>query len=132
MIAGAIIISVIPKESVNDLAIILASLFGGGMLALYMIGFFTRRVGKRAIITGLVCGLMFNFYMMLNSFGWLPESLHIGIHAYWVGILMNAIVFAIAYGISFILPDNRKLEGLTIWTVRNKNDSPSLVPEPVE
>lgn len=50
MIAGAIVICYIPKESINDFSLIIGSLFGGGVLSIFLLGFFTTRVGYRAVL----------------------------------------------------------------------------------
>ena len=44
VISGAIIFSRIEKESMNDISLIVTSLFGGCLMGLFMLGFFTRRV----------------------------------------------------------------------------------------
>lgn len=116
MIAGAIGICYIPKESVNDMSLIVSSLFGGGMFAIFLLGFFSTRVGNRAILTGLAAGLGFNLYMMLNSLGLLPEALRCGVHSYWTTILVNALLFLIAWAASWFTPNRRDLTGLTVWT----------------
>ncbi len=118
MIAGSVVINYIPKESINDFTLIVSSLFGGGMLAIFMLGFFTRRVGNTGIITGLIVGLIFNIYMVLHAFGVLPQSLTLGIHAYWSGIIMNFVLCVVAIGVSLFKPEKRSLAGLTVWTNR--------------
>ncbi len=121
MIAGAIGIHFIPKESINDMTIILASLFGGGLLSIYMLGFFTRRVGNRALLTGLAAALAFNLTMMLDSLG----VISMPFHSYWTSILVNGILALVAYPLSWLLPDRRPLEGLTVWTRRGFHTSDS-------
>jgi SSS family solute:Na+ symporter len=117
MIAGAVVLYKIPKESMNDLAIIISSLFGGGILSIFMLGFFSKRVGNKAIIIGLASGLCLNLFLMFNYFGWLPESLTIQVHAYWTSIFVNLLLFVVAYVSSFIWPNEKELEGMTVWTM---------------
>ena len=114
MIGGAVGIHYIPKESINDMTIILASLFGGGLLSIYLLGFFTRRVGNGALLTGLVIALCFNVLMMLSSFG----VIRMPFHSYWTSILVNGILALIAWPLSWLLPNRRNLDGLTVWTQR--------------
>jgi solute:Na+ symporter, SSS family len=121
MIIGAIIINIIPKESVNDLGLILSSIFGGGLLSLYMLGFFTKRVGNKAILIGLGAGLILNFYLMLNSFGLLPQILRCNVHSYWTTILVNLLLITVAYTISFFCPSKKNLVKLTVWTMKKNN-----------
>jgi SSS family solute:Na+ symporter len=120
MIIGAIVLYKIPKESMTDLSIILASVFGGGILGIFMLGFFSKRVGNRAILAGLIAGLSLNLFLMLNYFGWLPECLTIQVHAYWTSVFVNLLLFIVAYGCSFIWPNKKGLEGMTVWTMSNK------------
>ena len=119
MIGGAILINHVPKESMVDLGIILGSLFGGGILSIFLLGFFTTRVGNRAIITGTCVALAFNIYLMFNTFQWLPASLALPVHSYWTTILVNALLFAAAYLLSWFMPNRRDLAGLTVWTRRS-------------
>ena len=116
MIAGACGMHYIPKESVNDMSLVIGSLFGGGMFALYMSGFFTKRIGNKAIMIGLATGLCFNVYMMCNSFGWLPEALSLHIHSYWTTILVNAIIWFAAIASSIVCKNAKPLPELTFWT----------------
>lgn len=124
MIVGAIVLYRIPKESMNDLAIIISSLFGGGILSIFMLGFFSKRVGNRAIIIGLIFGLCLNLFLMFNYFGWLPQSLTVKVHAYWTSVFVNLLLFAVAYISSFIWPNKKALDGVTLWTMRSKQAEP--------
>lgn len=116
MIAGAIVVGHIEKESVNDLTLILGSMFGGGMFAVYMTGFLMRRVSSRAMITALSAGLLVNIWLGLNTLGWLPSMLRADIHAYWTTIAVNFLVIALSFCLGFLFPEKRSLAGLTIQT----------------
>lgn len=122
MIAGAVILLKIPKESMTDLSIIIGSLFGGGILAVFMLGFFTKRVGNKAILSGLLSGLILNLYLMLNNFACLPKVLCIEVHAYWTSAFVNLLVFIIAYSSSFLWPNKKELDGMTVWTMPREKD----------
>ena len=117
MIGGAIAICYIPKESMNDFGLIIGSLFGGGVLSIFLLGFFTTRVGNCAVITGTAVALACNFYLMLNTFGWLPPVLALPVHSYWTTIIVNAVSFPVAYGVALFRPNRRNLERLTVWTL---------------
>ena len=105
MIGGAIAICYIPKESMNDFGLIIGSLFGGGILSIFLLGFFSTRVGNRAIIAGTAVALCFNLYLMLNTFGWLPPGLALPVHSYWTTILVNALLFVVAYVLAWLVPN---------------------------
>lgn len=75
MIAGAWGISLIPRESVYDLSAILGALLCSAGLTPFMLGFFTTRIGNRAILSGMYAALVFSVYNILNYFKLLPEPL---------------------------------------------------------
>ena len=119
MILGAILFSSIEKESMNDLSWIVASVFGGCLLGLFMTGFFTTRIGNRAALIGLCCAIVLNVYLGVNAAGWLPEQLSVEVHSYWTGILVNLAFIIIAVIVALICGPNRKdLRGLTVWTMK--------------
>ena len=111
MILGAIGINYIPKESMNDFGLIVGSMFGGGMLAVFLLGFFSTRVGNRAILTATAAALLCNLVLMFNTFyGFLP------IHPYWTTIAVNGVLWPVGYLLGFLWPNRRDLSGLTVWT----------------
>ena len=85
MIGGAILFSSIKKESMNDLSWIIASVFGGCLVGLFMVGFFTKRVDSFSAMVALVLSIVINVYLGLGVAKCLPESLTIPIHSYWGG-----------------------------------------------
>ena len=118
MIGGAILFSGIEKESMNDLSWMVASIFAGCMVGLFMLGFFTKRVDYVSAMIALAAAIALNVYRGLGVTGCLPEAWTLEIHAYWVGMLVNVGFMALAYLISLIRnrpPQN--LEGLTVWTM---------------
>ena len=118
IVAAAIIFHALPKESMNDLGWIVASVFGGCLVGLFMLGFFTVRVDNFSVIAGLVVATLFNIYLGLALLGWIPENLNPHIHAYWVGVLVNLLFVATAYGISLFRRHRREdLKDLTVWTL---------------
>ncbi|QDV50904.1 sodium:solute symporter [Gimesia fumaroli] len=121
MIAGAIFFSSIEKESMNDLSWIIASVFGGCLLGLFMLGFFTRRIDNTAAIIGLAGAIVVNLYLGLSTGGWLPNHWTLPIHSYWVGILVNLAFIFIAVAVSLFRGANpRELHGLTVWTLKEQ------------
>lgn len=120
MIAGGIFFFYIPKESMADLNLIVKSVFGGCIFAIFMLGFFTKRVDYVSLITAIVVATLFNLYLMLNTMGLLPAPLVLEIHAYWVGILVNVACLVFAYVMSLVRgrpPKN--LDQLTVFTLPN-------------
>jgi solute:Na+ symporter, SSS family len=122
VILGAVIFSRIEKESMNDASLIVTSVFGGCLMGLFLLGFFTRRVDGRSATIAMVLAIGFNIYLGLGLLGRLPQSWTIGVHSYWVGALVNAAFVVLAYGISLIRPKPQPdLDGLTVWTSKVKH-----------
>lgn len=122
MIAGAWGISLIPRESVYDLSAILGALLCSAGLTPFMLGFFTTRIGNRAILSGTYAALVFSVYNILNYFKLLPEPLQWNIHIYMAGPVCNGVMLAVALAYSLFRPEpvTEQLRGLTVWTL----DSP--------
>lgn len=116
MIAGAIWFSSIEKESMNDLHLVAGSMFGGCLVGLFMVGFFSRRADQKTVLIALAAAIVANVYLGLGVGGWLPEALTPPIHGYWVGILVNLLFVAVAVPVSLLR--NRRppnLGNLTVW-----------------
>ena len=119
MIAGAWGISLIPRESVYDLSAILGALLCSAGLTPFMLGFFTTRIGNRAILFGMYAALVFSVYNILNYFKLLPEPLQWNIHIYMAGPVCNGVMLAaaLAYSLFRPAPVTERLTGLTVWTL---------------
>jgi len=126
MVGGAIAVEYIEKESMNELSWIVESVFNGCLMAVFMIGFFTTRVGNRAAILALAVAVVVNVYLALNWLGWVPWT--VPLDNFWVGPVVNVLFAVLAIGLSFVVGRSRSeterdLEGLTVWTMRKRNDS---------
>jgi SSS family solute:Na+ symporter len=120
VVVGAWGFSRIPKESMNDVSLIVTSVFGGCLMGLFMLGFFTRRVDGFSAVVALILAIVFNFYLGLGLLGVLPEGITLGVHSYWVGAMVNLCFAVLAYGISWLRGGagaQRDLTGLTVWTM---------------
>jgi len=125
MIVGAIRLSEMPKESINDINWIVASLLSGGMVGIYMAGIFTTRIDSKSMVIALVFAFLTNLYLGLGMRDYVDSF---GIHDYWIGPLVNAIFLVIAYGVSVARgyqPDLEKLRNLTVWTLDRKSENSS-------
>lgn len=116
MILLACLIDRIPRESITDFTLMLGSVLGGGMLAIYLLGFCVGRVGNRALWIGMAAGLSFNFYMGLNILKLLPEAWRLDIHPYWTTILVNLLIVLFALAGAVFFPNRRDLDKLTFRT----------------
>jgi SSS family solute:Na+ symporter len=117
MIGGAMLFTSIEKESMNDLSWIVASVFGGCLVGLFMVGFFTRRVDGFSAMTALVVSILINVYLGFSLAGWLPEAITVPVHSYWVGIIVNLTFVVVAYGVSLFRGPGKELKGLTVWSM---------------
>ncbi len=120
VITGAISFSLMDKESMNDISLIVTSVFGGCLMGLFIMGFFTIRIDGFAATVALILAVMVNIYLGLGLLGVLPDYLTIEIHSYWVIAMVNGTFIITAYLIGLIRRRNGKpLEGLTIWTLKS-------------
>ncbi len=120
VIAIAISFSFMAKESMNDVSLIVTSVFGGCLMGLFLMGFFTRRVDGFSATMALILAVLFNVYLGISLLGVLPSSWILPVHSYWVGAMVNGSFFILAYTISLIR--NKQpgpLIGLTVWTMKN-------------
>ena len=119
MVLGAILFNALPKESMTDLSWIVASVFGGCLVGLFMLGFFTVRIDNFSVLVSLVIATLFNIYLGRALLDWVPANWNPGIHPYWVGVLVNLLFVASAFGISLFRRNERaNLKGLTVWTLK--------------
>lgn len=124
VIAGAISFSQMNKESMNDISLIVTSVFGGCLMGLFIMGFFTRTVDGFSATIALIVAVLVNVYLGMGLLGVLPASLTLKIHSYWVIGFVNGTFILLAYVIGIIRgKGNRPLEGLTIWTISRTPNS---------
>lgn len=97
MIAGALWLHNADTRTLQDTSTILVSLLGGGMLGLYLLGFFSRRGDARAAWCGIVCTLLFTTWTVLTNQGMLPAALSAPFDLYYTGLIGNLILFAVGY-----------------------------------
>ena len=102
IIVVALFFTAIPKESMNDISLIVTSVFGGCLMGLFMLGFFTRRVDGFAANCALVAAVALNVYLGLGALGLLPVSARLPIHSYWVGALVNLCFMGVEYVVELL------------------------------
>ncbi|MBX3178688.1 MAG: sodium/solute symporter [Candidatus Hydrogenedentes bacterium] len=123
VVIGAITFSYLPKESMNDVSLIVTSVFGGCLMGLFMLGFFTTRVDGFAATIAMFLAILFNIYLALGLAGKLPAAITLEIHSYWTGALVNGVFLICAYAIGCLRGNTRDLAGLTIWTTSSENET---------
>lgn len=96
-IAGALLLERTETETLQDVILILVSLLGGGLLGLYMLGFFSQRGDARAAWCGIGCTLAFTAWTLASSHDLLPAALAAPFDLYYAGLIGNLIMFLVGY-----------------------------------
>ena len=104
MILGALWLNGAHTHTLQDTSTILVSLFGGGMLGLYLLGFLSRRGDARAAWWGIACTMIFTFWTVLTNEGMLPVALSAPFDLYYTGLIGNLVMFAVGYGAARLWP----------------------------
>jgi len=101
----------------NDVSLTVASVFGGCLMGLYLVGFFVRWVDGTSVNIALFLAVAFNLYLGLGVLGALPAGWKLDVHSYWTTTLVNGAFILLACGISLVRrrPPNN-VQGLTVWT----------------
>jgi SSS family solute:Na+ symporter len=116
MISGAIYLANAETKTLQDTATVLTSILGGGLLGLYLIGFFTKQGDARAVWLGLVSTMIFTAWTLLSKNGLLPDSLTVPFDLYYTGFVGNVIMFVVTYIVAAkIFPTQKDLSGLTVY-----------------
>lgn len=116
MIGGAIVLARSETKTLQDTGTILASLLGGGLLGMYLLGFLTRRGDARAVGAGIAATMLFTAWTVLSSHGMLPDALLFPFDLYYTGLIGNLVMFAVGFGLGSLLSEHRRnLANLTVW-----------------
>ncbi|MFN4290047.1 MAG: sodium:solute symporter [Permianibacter sp.] len=117
MIGGGIALYSATTKTLQDTSTVLISLLGGGLLGLYLLGFFTTRGDARAAWAGISCTIVFTAWTIASSRGWIAQGWRAPFDAYYTMLLANLLMFAAAYLVASRQPSRRQqLAGLTVWT----------------
>jgi SSS family solute:Na+ symporter len=108
MVLGALQIMRADTRTLQDAATILVSLFGGGLLGLYLYGFLTRSGDSRAVWIGVVATMVFTAWSVLASRELLPAALQMPFDLYYTGIIANVLMFSVIALAAQLLPAARK------------------------
>ena len=122
MIGVALVIHLTRTATLMDITIVVYSVVSAGLLSLFLLGFFTVRVGSRAAgIATFGTVFMVAVWMLLTTdigkahFPYMAERLP---NTFWIGVVPHLFLLAMGYLLSFLLPRRlaNGLENLTIWT----------------
>lgn len=117
MISGAVYLAHAETKTLQDTATILTSILGGGLLGLYMIGFFTKQGDARAAWAGLVSTMVFTSWTVLSKYNLLPDAVSVPFDLYYTGFVGNVVMFVVTYVVASVwLKNKNDLKDLTVWT----------------
>ncbi|MBX7259255.1 MAG: sodium/solute symporter [Candidatus Hydrogenedentes bacterium] len=124
MIGGAYLLFKADTTTLQDVWTEFQSIIAGGLLGLYMFGFFTTRGDGRAMGVGIFFAVSFSALVSASGLGWLPASwtqtLNAHFDSYYTGLAGNVIMFVVGYTLTLLLPSrHRDLTNLTVWTQDN-------------
>lgn len=125
MIAGAYLLSQAQTKTLQHTAVELAAIIMGGLLGLYMLGFFTTRGDGRAAAVGILFAVCFSAVISFAGLEWFPTSWNVYINThfdtYYTGLAGNIGMFAIGFLVALFIPArHRDLTNLTVWTQDGK------------
>ena len=98
---GALLLLATETKTLQDTATIVLSLLAGGLLSIYLIGFFSTRGDARHILCGIAGTMLFTAWTILSARALLPETLSFPFDLYYAAFLGNVVMFLVAFGLSF-------------------------------
>lgn len=122
MISLALFIHVTRTQTLMDLQTLVISIMSGGLLGLFLLGFLTRRADSRSVLIATVCTVLsvciWVFATSETGQRLLPSLASVFPDKFWISVLSNVFIFALAYSLSRLLKGRpqKDLTGLTVWT----------------
>ena len=92
-------IAMLSVESIIDAWWKLSSIFSGGMLGLFLLGYMARRTNRVAAIVGCVCGVAVIAWISLAGLWNLPG---IHLHEYLAIVLGTAVIFLVGFLLTYL------------------------------
>lgn len=98
---------IIQVESALEIWWNLAGIFSGGMLGLFLLGYFARKVTNAPAVIGVILGLIVITWMSLSSI-YFDEALQNPLHSYLTIVIGTLVIFLTGFLISWLF-DFKKL-----------------------
>ena len=116
MMGGAYLFYASTVKTLTELTLILGSVFGGGMVAVFLVGVFTRLGDSRAVWAGLLSNALFISWLLLSSRGVIPAKYALSVNLYYSALTGNAVTFAVILLASrFFKSRVENFSNLTVW-----------------
>jgi SSS family solute:Na+ symporter len=116
MLLGAWLFYTSSAKTLNDLAMIISSVCGGGMLAVFLLGVFTRRGDSRAVWAALVTNAVIVIWVLLSHRGILPARCRWPMDLYYIALVGNAATLFVALLASICFKSKvTDFTNLTVW-----------------
>ena len=100
MIAGALYLIDTSTTTLQDSATIITALLAGGLLTIYLIGFFSKRCDTRHLVLGIIATIIFTLWTMASARGVVDYPFDL----YYTGLLGNIVMFLVAWGSTYVFP----------------------------
>ncbi len=116
MIIGAVLLMEAQTKTLQDMATILVSIVSGGILGVYLLGFFTTVGDARSVWAGLSMSMLFTTWSVLSKKDFLSESWTQPFDLYYTAIVANLLMFCVGFIVAyFVFPRKDKLSQLSVW-----------------
>lgn len=92
-------------ESILDAWWKLSSIFSGGMLGLFLLGYISQRANNVCAAIGVVCGVIVIGWISAAQWLGLPET---GIHEYLAIVFGTVVIFLVGFLLSLVLSGEKK------------------------
>lgn len=95
-------------ESVLDAWWRLSGVFAGGMLGLFLLGLFSRRIGSTAAVAGVLAGLLVIVWMTFSKGSSLPPTLKSPFHEHLTIVLGTCTVLGVGFVVAWLLANQKR------------------------
>ncbi len=116
MIIGALLLMEAETKTLQDTATILVAIVSGGVLGIYLLGFFTDQGDARAVWSGLILTGLFTIWTILARKGLLPDGWGLPFDLYYTAIIGNLLMFLTGFFMSrFVFQRQSPVAELSVW-----------------
>ncbi|MCU7939305.1 MAG: sodium:solute symporter [gamma proteobacterium symbiont of Bathyaustriella thionipta] len=116
MIFGAMLLMNAETKTLQDTATILVSIISGGVLGIYLLGFFTNQGDARAVWSGLILTALFTIWTILAKKELLPDGWILPFDLYYTAIIGNLLMFVVGFiAARFIFQRQSAVGEFSVW-----------------